>query len=47
MNKYSEETGIERNKLKFYFDGEELQGGDSAEDLELEGEECFDVHVKK
>ena len=46
MIKYSEETAIDRSKLKFFFDGEEVECGDTAEDLELEGEECFDVHVK-
>jgi len=46
MVKYSQETGLDRAKLKFFFDGEELNGDDTGEDLELEGGECFDVHIK-
>jgi len=45
MQKFSDESSTPREKLKFFFDGEELVGTDTVEDLELEGGECFDVHV--
>ena len=45
MNNYSQQAGIERAKLKFFFDGEQLESGATAEDLELEGGEIFDVKV--
>ena len=45
MARYTSETGLARTKLKFFFDGEPLDGGSTAEDLELEGGECIDVHI--
>ena len=45
MEMFCASSGMVRAKLKFYFDGEQLQPGESAEDLELEGGECIDVHV--
>ena len=46
MAKYSMDSGVDRARLRFLFDGEELEGEATAEDLELEGGECFDVHIK-
>ena len=34
----------DHTKLKFMFDGEELDPEDTTETLELEGGECFDVY---
>ena len=45
MDKFSSQAGLDRGKLKFFFDGEQLEGDVTAEDLELEGGECIDVHV--
>jgi len=45
MDKFSSQVGLDRDKLKFFFDGEVLDGSSTAEDLELEGGECIDVHV--
>jgi len=45
MEKFSTQAGLDRKKLKFFFDGEQLEGDSTAEDLDLEGGECFDVHV--
>jgi len=45
MESFSAQTGHARCKLKFFFDGEPLDGKLTAEDLELEGGECIDVHV--
>lgn len=45
MNNYSKQTGIERANLKFYFDGEPLESGVTAEKLELEDGDIFDVKV--
>ena len=45
IQKYCEETKIERGKVKFSFDGEQLNPDETAEDLDLEGGECIDVHV--
>ena len=47
MEKFCAESGMERTKLKFFFDGEQLQPGETAEDLDLEGGECIDVHVNE
>jgi len=44
IEKYLKETGLERSKVKFFFDGELLNEGDTAQDLDLEGGECIDVH---
>jgi len=45
MDKFSCKSGLDRGKLKFFFDGEVLEGAATAEELELEGGECIDVHV--
>jgi len=45
MDKFSSQAGLDRDKLKFFFDGEVLDGSSTAEDLELEGGECIDVHM--
>lgn len=45
MDKFSSKSGLDRGKLKFFFDGEVLEGAATAEELELEGGECIDVHV--
>lgn len=45
MEKFCATSGMERTKLKFFFDGEQLDPESTAEDLELEGGECIDVHV--
>ena len=44
IQKYCEESKIERGKVKFSFDGEQLNPDETAEDLDLEGGECIDVH---
>ena len=45
MNSYSQQTGIDRANLKFLFDGEQLESGVTAEDLDLEVGDIFDVKV--
>ena len=30
--------------FRFFFDGEELNEDETGEDLDLEGDECIDVH---
>ena len=45
IQKYCEETKLEKEKVKFFFDGEQLNPDETAEDLDLEGGECIDVHV--
>ena len=45
MSLYSQQTGIDRANLKFFFDGEQLESGDTAEDLDLESGYIFDVEV--
>lgn len=45
VEQYVEKTGVARDKLKFFFDGEELDEDETAEDMEMEGGECIDVHV--
>ena len=45
MNNYSQQAGIKRANLKFSFDGDQLESGATAEDLELEDGDIFDVEV--
>jgi len=45
MDKYIQKSGIGREKVKFFFDGEELEENQTAEELEMEGGECIDVHI--
>jgi len=45
MERFSTQAKLDRAKLKFFFDGEALDGKATAEDLELEGGECIDVHI--
>ena len=46
MTSYSQQTGIDRANLKFFFDGEQLESGVTAEDLDLEAGDIFDVKVQ-
>lgn len=43
MQKYSTLRGIPLEKLKFKFDGDNLNPSDTPIDLDLEGEECIDA----
>ena len=45
IQKFCEETKLDKEKVKFFFDGEQLNPEETAEDLDLEGGECIDVHV--
>jgi len=45
MDKYIQKIGTSREKVKFFFDGEELEESQTAEDLDMEGGECIDVHL--
>jgi len=47
MENYCQKTELERSKVKFFFDGELLNEEDTAQDLDLEGGECIDVHVNE
>ena len=46
MDKYVQKIGLDREKVKFFFDGEELEENQTAEELEMEGGECIDVHIQ-
>ena len=46
MDKYVQKIGLDKKKVKFFFDGEELEENQTAEDLEMEGGECIDVHIQ-
>jgi len=46
MDKYVQKIGLDRAKVKFFFDGEELEENQTAEELEMEGGECIDVHIQ-
>lgn len=35
----------EKDKIKFYFDGERIQTTDAPEDLGCENEDTIDVHI--
>jgi len=45
METYAQLKQLDASKLKFFFDGEELNADETGEDLDLEGDECFDVHT--
>ena len=45
MDKYIQKIGTSREKVKFFFDGDELEESQTAEDLDMEGGECIDVHL--
>jgi len=46
MDKYVMKSGVDREKVKFFFDGEEIEENQTAEELEMEGGECIDVHIQ-
>ena len=46
MDKYVMKSGVGREKVKFFFDGEEIEENQTAEELEMEGGECIDVHIQ-
>ena len=46
MSSYAEVKKIDIDKLKFFFDGEEINKLDSPSTLDLEGGECIDVYEK-
>ncbi|XP_029168839.1 uncharacterized protein CG4449 isoform X1 [Nylanderia fulva] len=41
----AEQLGVKENKLKFYFDGEQIGPTETPELLDLEGEACIDLHI--
>ena len=45
VEQYVEKTEVARDKLKFFFDGEELEEEETAKDMDMEGGECIDVHI--
>jgi len=45
VERFCQKSNTPREKLKFFFDGEVLNEEETAEDLELEGGECIDVHI--
>lgn len=44
MEKYAAMTKSDISKIKFFFDGEEIDPDSTPDDLELEGGECIDVY---
>lgn len=46
MHRYAEEKHVKLENLRFSFDGEKLDPGDTPETLDLEGNECIDVFTK-
>lgn len=45
LEKCSQELGIEKSKIKLYFDGELITSSDTPASLDIEDEACFDVRV--
>ena len=43
MQKYADAVGIDLSKLRFKFDGDQLEEDDTPLTLELEGGECIDA----
>lgn len=46
MTAYCEYRKLPRSRIKFLFDGEELKGGETPEQLDMEHEDVIDVQVK-
>lgn len=44
---YCEFRKLPRSRLKFLFDGDELKGGETPEQLDMENEDVIDVRVKQ
>ena len=44
IEKYCEQTKIDRTQVKLFFDGELMKPDMVASDFDLEGGECVDVH---
>lgn len=46
MVAYCEFRKLPRSRLKFSFDGDELKGGETPEQLDMENEDVIDVRIK-
>ena len=46
MAAYCEFRKLPRSRLKFFFDGDELKGSETPEQLDMENEDVIDVRVK-
>ena len=46
MAAYCEFRKLPRSRLKFSFDGDELKGGETPEQLDMENEDVIDVRIK-
>lgn len=46
MTAYCEYRKLPRSRIKFFFDGEDLKGGETPEQLDMEHEDVIDVQVK-
>lgn len=46
MTAYCEYRKLPRSRIKFLFDGEDLKGGETPEQLDMEHEDVIDVRVK-
>ncbi|KAJ8673156.1 hypothetical protein QAD02_004418 [Eretmocerus hayati] len=47
LNQCSEQLGIPKSKIKFFFDGEEVDITDTPDSLDLDDEACFDLKLLK
>ena len=47
MADYCEFRKLPRSRLKFFFDGDELKGSETPEQLDMENEDVIDVRVKQ
>lgn len=45
VDKFIEQAKVQRDSVKFFFDGEQLNVDQTAEELDMEGGECIDVHL--
>lgn len=45
--KLAEKLGLDLNSIILEFDGDKIKKLDTIETLELEGDECFDLFIKK
>ena len=45
VEKYVQKTGVQRENVRLFIDGEQVDESETVEDMDLEGGECIDVHI--
>ena len=45
VEKYIQKTGVQRENVRLFIDGEQVDESETVEDMDLEGGECIDIHI--